>query len=421
MWKAELPSPSTHTWREAYGTSEQTAQTSYKAPGKQPIPFVYDTVKISGGLVVDTAEYPFFGLWSSTTLNEKPQSITVSGFLRGDKYIANRNALIEALRIVTSDENPGYIHLPLWGRFPVVVIEWNIDEGAKENGQCKIDIRFVRAGVSIEQRKENKNNFGKTIEESAELVQKNCIDIYAANLQGKIDDSNLMRSFIHLKTNLISIVGRIQGSQKILNKLTNEIMGMTNLLAQGIRSPKALAQALFSACNTLTFAIAEIKNATEENIAFFRIRDNEKKILHSFLSQHSFFLDIEAVTIKQSHTKKETENLYKTASFYIASLILPVLNVQTRETALELWTLYTRLEKSLDLNNPTMYMAIVGLRSTIATQLSAKRLSQELSISLAGTMPLLALAQYVGTEAALLKELNRIEDSFIIGGHVNYV
>ena len=99
-WDADLPAPASENWRMAYGAtqgenekrlayraSDTPAQTSYQAPKKTPVPFIYDSMKLSAGLSVDTEEYPFFGLWSSTALNEKPHGITVSGFLRGDNYI----------------------------------------------------------------------------------------------------------------------------------------------------------------------------------------------------------------------------------------------------------------------------------------------------------------------------------------------
>ena len=123
-----LPLPYKENWRQAYRyeNSDLPRLSSYQAPAADPVPFVQENIDLSGGLSVDIAEYPFFGYWSNTPLNEIPQKITINGFVRGDEYIKNRNALVEALRIVTSDDSPGFLELPLWGRFPVVVVNWNI-------------------------------------------------------------------------------------------------------------------------------------------------------------------------------------------------------------------------------------------------------------------------------------------------------
>ena len=92
-WQPDLPKPASENWREAYGSttdgraytpSDSQAKTTYQAPNGKPVQFIYESMKLSGGLSVDTAEYPFFGFWSSAALNEKPQGITVSGFVRGD-------------------------------------------------------------------------------------------------------------------------------------------------------------------------------------------------------------------------------------------------------------------------------------------------------------------------------------------------
>jgi hypothetical protein len=95
-FNASLPTPYEENWREAYradsGDSPRTA--SYQAPGGEAIPFIQKSFRFSGGQSQDTAEYPFGGLWSNEYLNEKPQSLTVEGYLRGPAYIAQRNKLI---------------------------------------------------------------------------------------------------------------------------------------------------------------------------------------------------------------------------------------------------------------------------------------------------------------------------------------
>ncbi len=433
-WQPDLPAPASEDWREAYGAKKGTNekrftyslsgnpnQTTYQAPNKNPIPFIYSDMKFSGGLTVDTAEYPFFGLWSNSALNKKPLSLTVSGYFRGNEYIKNRNALITALDEITTDEEPGYLTLPLWGRFPVVVVDWDITEKATETGQCAINITFTRAGCPLEKRWELKGKLSKTIPECADAVRKLACASYDAKLKAEIDNDVFTSNFTLFQKELISFVGRIQGTVNQLNAMTNEVSNISNLIAQGIRSPKTLALAMFSATGKIVSSVAEIRNSMVEHTPFFRITNNEKNALFCFLTSNKYHSPIEAVTIKQQITKQESENLYKLNAFYAVSLLLPQLQNTTYQEIKEFFNMYNKLEKSLDLNDPGVYEAVNNLRMATAQAVAEKQISQELSIKLDSGMPILALAQYLGTSEKVLRELNTIADSFVIKGDVRYV
>jgi prophage DNA circulation protein len=148
---AALPSPYANDWKRAErpGTEDSPRLTSYQAPGGKAVVFILKSFTFSGGQSVDTSEYPFDGLWSNEALNEKPQTLRVEGCIRGAEYVKTRNAFIEALRVKTSDDAPGFIDFPFWGRFPVVVIDYEIAENTDEKGQCAVSLTFKRAGVSI--------------------------------------------------------------------------------------------------------------------------------------------------------------------------------------------------------------------------------------------------------------------------------
>ena len=61
------------------------------------------------------------------------------------------------------------------------------------------------------------------------------------------------------------------------------------------------------------------------------------------------------------------------------------------------------------------------LRRALSKELAAKELSAELSITLNAGLPVLALAQYLGTEETVLRKLNFIADSFVAEGALHYV
>jgi hypothetical protein len=224
---------------------------------------VQKSFRFSGGQSQDTAEYPFGGLWSNEYLNEKPQSLTVEGYLRGPAYITQRNKLIEALRIPTDDDNPGYIDLPFWGRFPVVVDDnYEVSEHADEQGQCAVSISFTRAGVSITERLDSLPSPEVQLENAAATLEAAAINDFETKTTGNnLDKVTFAAVFGRIKNVLLGIIGRIQGAQTFLNAMTNEVLGITNLINRGVRLPYDLGKALFNAGFAIAGGIHEIKNS----------------------------------------------------------------------------------------------------------------------------------------------------------------
>ena len=240
-------------------------------------------------------------------------------------------------------------------------------------------------------------------------------------MKNNLDEQTLLKSFNLIRVSVLQAVGRIQGGFQKLNEITNAAAQITNLIAQGIRSPKTLALALFGVAGKMVASVLEIKNASEETAAFFRIKNNEKNLLFCLLPADKYQLPVEAVTVKQIATKQAAENVYKTVALYTAAQLLPEMPTQSYNRTANLFALYDRLEKSIDLNDPAVYGAVQELRQALSQELAAKQLVQELSITLGRGMPLLALAQYLGAEERTLRALNIIEDSFVIQGAIRYV
>ena len=420
-----LPSPYNEAWREAYryNNDDSPRLTTYQPPNGDPVPFIMDNIRLKGGQAVDTAEYPFHGLWSNTPLNEKPHSITISGYIRGETYIKNRNAMVKALRVTTDDTDTGFIDLPLWGRFPVVVIDYEVEEKSKENGQCAVSLTFTRAGVTAEERQAFEGSgfdeHGETVSVAKEL-ENAAIDGFENALEGNVDNSALVQGFTQLKTSLISIIGRVQGPITSLNKMTNMAMRITNLMAQGIHSPKALAEALFGTAAGIASGIMEIKNAHDASVLYFRNIGNEKRLLLQFLSSDNISIDMETVTIKQHITKDNMENLYRTMALCASAKIM-VQTEMTYQEAQGFWALYEKLETAVNQNDPGVYKTIRDLRLTISRELSARKLDAELARNIFRPVPILLLAQTLGCKEETLRQLNTIADSFVVEGNIVYV
>jgi prophage DNA circulation protein len=421
---AALPQPYKTNWRQAYRYDKDDSPrlTTYQAPEGSPVPFVLESIRLSGGQSVDTAEYPFFGWWSNTALNGKPQTLAITGFVRGDFYIAKRNALADALRVTTDDEAPGHIDLPLWGRFPVAVISYDLDERARENGRCAVSITLTRAGVPAEERRQSPEDY----EETAALARRNLDAAALEEMEKKLrdnaaDPAALASGFTKLKGTLIGIIGRVQGAQNQLDAMTNSVTAITNLLAQGVRAPLDLTQALTNAVASMTAGIMEIKNSADTTVAYFRTRDNVKNMLMQFLSAWNYTADTEAVTVKQYAAREAVENLYKTTALGAAGEIMTRLDGVTRRQAQGYWALYQELENSVDQNNPLVFRAVRNMRLAVSRSLASRDRAAELTKYIPRPAPLLYLAHYLGCDGETLRRLNAVADSFVIRGEVIYV
>ncbi|MDR2079263.1 MAG: DNA circularization N-terminal domain-containing protein, partial [Treponema sp.] len=459
---------------------------SYQAPGGEAIPFIQKGFRFSGGQSQDTAEYPFGGLWSHEYLNEKPQTLTVEGYLRGPAYIAQRNNLIEALRVPTDDDNPGYIDLPFWGRFPVVVGDnYEVSENADEQGQCAVSIPFTRAGIGITERLEELSSPEAQMEKATANLETVAIDDFETSLTAdKMDNVTFASCFGRIKNSLLTILGRIQGARNILNAVTGEILGIMNLINQGIRTPRELAQALFNAGASIMGGILEIKNSIamygrESNTASplskpsLPLSDNEKNILILFLSSDTYTLSDRldsssgsddpggssgsggsdgsdgpdnpggsdgpvgsedpddpggsgdsndpSKSGSQETTKTSIENLFRTLGFFISARIIANMDSLTYKKAEGYWRLIKKLEESINRENPAVYAAIRDVQTALSRELSRRELSREMIRRVSAASPLLYLAYYLGCDEDKIRELNTIADSFIVEGDVIYV
>lgn len=437
---SSMPRVYSESWREAYGQNADTPRlSSYQAPDGEPVSFVFDSIGLGGGQNVDTAEYPY-GFWSNTRLGEKPHTIKVKGHLIGENYIEKRQKLIEALQVATDDDNPATLDLPLWGRFKVVVDTWDVDEEKNDTGSCDLSIDFVRAGYSDAKRFDAATSSltKLNLEGAAANLKKAAVASFAATVEKTKDTNTLASAFGSITNTLASIVGRVQGAVSTINDMVNKINSITNLIAQGVRAPKELAQAMVSAAFGIVAGILEIKNAADETASYFMddddddsndsvseqfVKRNEKNVMMNFLTAASFELSEEAITEQQYNTKTAIENLYRTVAFAVASQLLVQLDSekQTYESQQGYWSLLEKLEDTIDKEDSDVYAAVEEVRIATAETLLSQNYDMELTKKIKSEMPLLALALYLGCDSERLRQLNAVSDSFLIKGDVIYV
>lgn len=437
-----LPRTYSDSWREAYGQGTDTPRlSSYQAPDGEPVVFAYDSISLGGGQNIDTVEYPF-GFWSNTKLGDKTHTIRIKGHVIGEDYIKQRSVLVAAFQVPTDDDTPGFLDLPLWGRFKVVVETWNVDEEKQKNGMSEISLELKRAGYSDTKRLDTAiaNLSKQNVDSAVSNLKKVSVASFAKTIEKAKDTNMLASGFGKLTKALANIVGRIQGASSVMNSMVSKINSVTSLIAQGIRAPKELAQAFVSAVYGIVNGVLEIKNAADETASYFMgsddedsdsgdsvmekfIQRNEKNVVMNFLTASNYELSDEAITEQQWNTKKAVENLYRMAAFgAVAQLFVKIdPDTQSFDKQSGLWTLFEKLEESIDKENPDVYAAVEETRIACAETFLTYSYDRELKRHIRQSMPLLPLALYLGCDAEKIRSLNEVADSFLIEGDVIYV
>lgn len=437
-----LPRTYSDSWREAYGQGTDTPRlSSYQAPDGEPVVFAYDSISLGGGQNIDTVEYPF-GFWSNTKLGDKTHTIRIKGHVIGEDYIKQRSVLVAAFQVPTDDDTPGFLDLPLWGRFKVVVETWNVDEEKQKNGMSEISLELKRAGYSDTKRLDTAiaNLSKQNVDSAVSNLKKVSVASFAKTIEKAKDTNMLASGFENLTKALANIVGRIQGASSVMNSMVSKINSVTSLIAQGIRAPKELAQAFVSAVYGIVSGVLEIKNAADETASYFMgsddedsdsgdsvmekfIQRNEKNVVMNFLTASNYELSDEAITEQQWNTKKAVENLYRMTAFgAVAQLFVKIdPDTQSFDKQSGLWTLFEFLEESIDKENPDVYAAVEETRIACAETLLTYSYDRELKRHIRQSMPLLPLALYLGCDAEKIRRLNEVADSFLIEGDVIYV
>ncbi len=430
---APLPELISPDWREALSISgrEGYGTGSYDAPdSSDPSYFVLTRTRFSGGQAVETNEYPFFGGWSNDALNEQPQKIRIEGVLQGPQILQRRNALVERLRVPTSDDTPGHLVLPLWGRFSVVVADYEVSDEVTKSGAIEFWIACVRTGIAEAVRAEPSTV--PDLEVSREAFSAAAQAAFIEELTDETTAIDTLRAgCAKIAGKLLSVVGRIQGLQSTLNDVTNSVNSITNLVNQGISSPAQFASAIYSAVTAIVSGVLGTGLSvmdtwdTIQNL-WSATTDSEEsaiRVASTFLSASGVsFDDIAVATVKEQATKAATENLYRTVALYGSAALLPAVPNLTATRAESYVSLFQALEESIDRTDPGLYTAAVELRIALLQELSILGLVREKRVSIVQPLPVLVLAAHLGVTYEQVIRLNpRLRDQFTVTGEVVYV
>jgi len=105
-------------------------------------PFFTNAVDSSFGRRVATHEYPLRDKPYNEDLGQKAKEFTIECFVVGENYMADRDALLEAL----NKKGAGKLIHPFMGEMQVQVLTVRVREGSSEEGIARFVIQFIEAG-----------------------------------------------------------------------------------------------------------------------------------------------------------------------------------------------------------------------------------------------------------------------------------
>lgn len=414
--------PNSPSWREAY---EIQRLVKYEAPNMDAVSFLYDSFSVSGGQSIDNSGLANWGFWYNTAINENTTKIRVTGFLRDEEYLNAKIDLINAFKIKTDDDNPAYIFLPLYPRLKVSLERWNIDEAANENGQCKIELNLnicaekkelnISSSIDIETAKENlKQISNKNLEK---------------NLESNFNYDTFIKSINSFTSKMSNIIGMVQGKADYINDMARAVNSISTTIAQGVRTPSVFAEAIQNVAGSISNAVIEIKQAANESVNSVintvrsiipseLAKNNEKKVLLQFLNFTNYDTTADAVSFNEINTAKESDNFMKITAVIVAADLI-VQADENKEKIKNYLELYTKLEKSINRDNYQLNNALIDLKISVVEELNKKELADVRKIKFNKNLTLLNAEYFLNSYS--LRDLNFIEDSFILPKEISYV
>lgn len=134
------------SWRDSLGKVEFEA-----ADGTRPkligatfrgVPFFVEVAERAGGRRNVVHEYPLRDVPSVEDLGRRARTYPVEGYVLGDRYVAQRDALLEALE----EEGPGELAHPYYGTLRVALAgPFRVRESVADGGMARFSVEFVEA------------------------------------------------------------------------------------------------------------------------------------------------------------------------------------------------------------------------------------------------------------------------------------
>jgi prophage DNA circulation protein len=246
------------SWRE---TIEGAGDASFRG-----VPFKTTDAEIEGGRRTVVHEYPERDRPYPEDMGKRAKQWRVEGFVIGDDYLGQRDALIEALEA----GGPGELRHPRYGVLQVSVVgHVSVKENHREGGMARFSISFVDAGDNVfpgarEDTVQEVDDAAGDCEDAAEDIYADALDLAgpASVLTGAI---SAVKSTVDGVLSMVRQVTSLGG----LSSLVRQVVGLAGSIAALIRTPVVFAQSLRSIFNELVQGVRRPLAALQELQAVF--------------------------------------------------------------------------------------------------------------------------------------------------------
>lgn len=407
-------------WREElHQTSFSRGGRSVQAPGAsfRGVPFHTVDADLGVGRRSVVHEFPQRDEPYVEDLGRRARTFTVEGYVIGDNYLAERNALWEALEV----EGPGELIHPRWGVLWVSVQDQaRIKESPREGGIARFSITFIEAGRNV-----LPNNLPDTtqqVDAACQAVDDAAGDAYCAeaNVEGpQVLADTQAQSFAKDLQGLLKTVRQVTSTEDLAD-LVRDIDGVSSSLTGLVRTPVNLVQSL----QGLHQQLVGIVNRPLSALAEFRM---------VFGSNQRSGSNAPAGTTRSRVTVNDNARAdlqRRTALAQQARMLTVAIadeEVQTSDQAVALRdALLVQIDMELEGTDPDVAtaQALISLRLAVTRDVAARAelLQQRSTISVQAVVPALVLAHRVYQDATRADELatrNAVRNpAFVPAGNV---
>jgi prophage DNA circulation protein len=206
-------------------------------------------------------EYPQRDVPFAEDLGRRARQFQVQGYVLGDDYLRQRDALIGALETA----GPGELVHPRYGALQVVVLDQvNIRESHGEGGMARFAITFVEAG---------RNEFPQDATDTAEQVHDAADaleDAAAERFAGLVDVAGVAALAQDLSSQVLGALDSVRnmvslnGVMTLVGDVVRTISSVADRVSSLIRTPLVLAQELQALYQSVSLAVQRPGAALED-------------------------------------------------------------------------------------------------------------------------------------------------------------
>jgi prophage DNA circulation protein len=390
-------------WREQlHQTSFSRGGRTVQAPGAsfRGVPFHTVDADLGIGRRSVVHEFPQRDEPFVEDLGRKARTFTVEGYVIGDNYLAERDALWAALE----KEGPGELIHPRWGVLWVAVQDQaRIKESPREGGLARFTITFIEAGSNV---------LPNTLTDTTKQVDTACKALDDAAGSAYCVDSNVegpqvladmqAKSFAKDLQNMLKTVRQVTSTEDIVS-LVRDIGGVSTSLTNLVRTPLNLVQSLQSLQQQLVGIVDRPLSALSE----FRIVFGENHRIGSSAPAGS---TRSRVTVNDNARADLQRRTALSQQARMLTVAIADSEVRTADQAVTLRdALLDQIDIELESADPdaATAKALLLLRVAVTRDVAARAelLQQRSSITVMAVVPALVLAHRVYQDATRAEEL----------------